>query len=360
MTVIDLTIRAVVARAVSVPLTRPISTANSVIPVAPLVLIDVATKQGVIGRSYLFCYTPLVQKAIIDLIDNMAELIVGQAVDPVLRMRELSDRFLLLGRQGLVGIVIAGFDMAFWDALGQASAMSVARLLGGNENPVQAYISHGFIDAKRDEEIIQASLDEGFTAMKIKIGRPDPRQDEATIAAVRSMIGDNVRLMVDYNQSLSVPEAIRRIRRLEKYDLEWVEEPVAAEDHIGHARVRNSVNTPIQTGENWWYPEDAARAYAAEASDFAMLDIMKIGGVTGWNAAAGYASGARLPVSSHLFIEASAHVLAVTPSAHYLEYLDVAGEILLESPMISSGTLAPKGPGLGMIWNESAVAQYLV
>ena len=115
---------------------------------------------------------------------------------------------------------------------------------------------------------------------------------------------------------------------------------------------------PIQTGENWWFPEDAARAIAARASDFAMLDIMKIGGVTGWMRAAGQAEGASLPVSSHLFVEASAHMLAVTPTAHWHEYLDIASAVLAEPIAVQGGKVQARGPGLGMDWDEKAVAKY--
>jgi mandelate racemase len=116
----------------------------------------------------------------------------------------------------------------------------------------------------------------------------------------------------------------------------------------------------IQTGENWWFPRDMAKSIAAGASDFAMLDIMKIGGVTGWLSAMGQAEAASLPVSSHLFVEASAHVLPVTPTAHWLEYLDVAGSILAEKPSVIDGSLTAVGPGLGLCWDEDAVRRYAV
>ena len=116
--------------------------------------------------------------------------------------------------------------------------------------------------------------------------------------------------MIDYNQSLKAPEATKRIAALSDFDLHWVEEPVGAEDFAGHICVREKSDIPIQTGENWWFGEDVARATQAKISDHAMLDIMKIGGVTGWMEAAAIANGAGLPISSHIFIEASAHVMA--------------------------------------------------
>jgi len=346
------------ARAVNAPLARPLRTAAGEIPSASLVLLDVMTDQGVAGRSYVFGYTPVTLRPMVDLVANLRGLLVGETVAPVERMRDFDRTFRLLGRQGLLGMVMSGLDMALWDALGQAHELSVVRLLGGEERPIPAYDSYGAIDPVADRAAIEATVRQGFKAIKIKVGTGDVETDVRTVAGVREIIGQRVRLMVDYNQTLSVPEAVRRIERLAEYDLEWVEEPVPAEDLAGHAEVRVAAAVPIQTGENWWFPEDMARAIAADACDFAMPDLMKIGGVSGWLRAMGQAEVASLPVSSHIFIEASAHVLAVTPTCHWLEYLDMAGAVIEDPPAIENGTLTPRGPGLGMTWNEDAVARY--
>jgi mandelate racemase len=123
----------------------------------------------------------------------------------------------------------------------------------------------------------------GFRAVKIKIGGGDLADDVKIVSETRRIIAPEVALMVDYNQSQTVTDAIERIRRLSEFDLVWVEEPVCADDLHGHRRVRAGVvPVPIQTGENWWFPRGMANSIAADASDLAMVDIMKIGGVTGW------------------------------------------------------------------------------
>ncbi len=353
-----LTIRDVTARAVSAPLKRPLTTSVGTIPAAPLVLIDVDTDQGVTGRAYIFGYTPVALRPLVELIANLTPQLQGKTISPFARSQEFEATFRLLGRQGLLGMAISGLDMAFWDALGRAANQPVVQLLGGECRPLPAYDSLGVIDPARDLALLEDTVEQGFKAVKIKVGAGDLQLDVDTLSAVRGVIGDDLRLMIDYNQSLTVPEAIRRITRLAEFDLEWVEEPVPAQDLAGHARVRASCNVAIQTGENWWFPEDAARAIATDASDYAMPDLMKIGGVTGWMRAAAMAEGASLPVSSHIFVEASAHVLAATPNAHYLEYLDAASAVLDNSPQISGGMLTPSGPGLGMDWDRSAVEKY--
>ena len=179
-----------------------------------------------------------------------------------------------------------------------------------------------------DEKDLKRSLDRGFRGIKIKGGDGDAENDERVVSGVRTLLGPDIALMIDFNQSLDPAEATRRIERLAPYDLHWIEEPVAQENLLGHAKVRATSPTPIQAGENWWFPRGFAEAIAAGASDFIMPDLMKCGGITGWMRIAGQAEAASIPQSSHLFAEASAHVLAVTPTAHWLEFLDFAGSIL--------------------------------
>ncbi|MCG8358843.1 MAG: hypothetical protein MI920_25020 [Kiloniellales bacterium] len=353
-----LEIRNVMARAVDVPLQRPMRTAAGEIPSAPLVLIDLETQEGVPGRAYIFGYTSVTLKPLVALLGALAEPLIGEAVAPLARMRDFEARFRLLGRQGLLGMALSGVDMALWDTLARARELPLARLLGGEPRALPAYDSYGVIDPVHDRAEIERSLERGFTAIKIKIGDGDLRKDVETVAAVRDIVGDSVGLMVDFNQSQSVPEAIRRIERLSPYDLLWAEEPVPAEDLDGHAKVRAAVPVSIQTGENWWFPQDMAKAIAAGAGDLAMPDVMKIGGVTGWLEA--LARAASLPVSSHAFVEASAHLLAVTPTAQWLEFLDKARPILQAPAEVVNGTVTPRGPGLGLEWDEKAVERYLV
>ena len=353
-----LTIQSIGARAVVAPLVRPVRTAVGTIPAAPLVLIDVATLEGVVGNAYLFAYTPVALPALHRLVLDIGRELTGMVVAPGEIMRQFDRRFRLLGWQGLVGMAISGIDMALWDALGRAADEPVASLLNGAPRAIEAYDSYGVVDLAVDAAALRASIACGFRAIKIKIGDGDLGRDVASVRAVRDLIGPDVRLMVDFNQVLDVAEAIRRIEALEPFGLHWVEEPVKAEDHRGHAMVRSAVRVPIQTGENWWHTADMEASISAGASSHAMPDLMKIGGITGWIAAAALAEQAALPVSSHLFVEASAHVMAVTPTAHLIEWLDIAGGVAAEPIKPVDGKVTARGPGLGIAWDEAAVRRY--
>jgi mandelate racemase len=123
--------------------------------------------------------------------------------------------------------------------------------------------------------------------------------------------------------------------------------------------VAEAVATPIQIGENFMGPEQMAQAIAARCGDYVMPDAQRIGGVTGWMRAAALAQGAGLELSSHLFPEASAQLLAVTPTCHWLEYVDWANPVLEEPVLVRQGQVAgAAAPGLGMKWNEKAVKKY--
>jgi mandelate racemase len=201
----------------------------------------------------------------------------------------------------------------------------------------------------------------GVRELKVKVGAGTVEDDLAVLAALREVAGDGVRLMADYNQSLSVPEALARLERLDAEGLAWVEEPVAADDADGAAVVARAARTPIQAGESWWSPAEAARHLAAGGCDHAMLDAGRIGGVTGWMRAAALAHAAGRPVSSHIYAEVSGHLLAATAGAHRLEFLPEAAPVMREPAVVRDGVLTvPDAPGTGIAWDEAVVERHRV
>ena len=353
-------IRSVRARPVVVPLKRPVKNAFGIIDSGPLVLIDVETDQGITGHAYIFAYAKITLKPLVHLVEEIGRELVGRPIVPFELMAAMDAKFRLLSWQGLVGMAVSGLDMAYWDALGQVAGRPVVELLGGSPKPIKAYDSYGVVDPVKDQKALRHSLDLGFRGIKIKGGDGDAANDERVVEGVRALLGPDIALMIDFNQSLDPVEAMRRIDLLAPYNLTWVEEPVPQENLLGHAHIKDISPIPIQAGENWWFPRGFAEAIAAKASDLIMPDLMKCGGVTGWMRIAAQADAASIPMSSHLFAEASAHMLAVTPTAHWLEFLDFAGAILTNPAKIVDGTVTAQGPGLGIEWDETAVKKYLV
>ncbi len=357
-----LTLRELRVRAVQAPMRRPLQTSGGTVRVAPLALIDLVTEEGVIGRTYLFCYTPLALKPVVQLLLDLSEFLKGDAVAPFELDAKLQRTFRLLGASGFTGMAMAGIDMAAWDALARAQGLPLARLLGGECKRVPAYNSNGLgiIGAARAAGEAAELAAPGFKAVKVRLGYPDARTDVEVVRAVRQAVGHQVLLMSDYNQSLSVAEALRRCDALADEGLAWIEEPTRADDYDGNAQIRGKSRVPIQMGENWWGPHDMAKSLAARASDFGMPDAMKIGGVTGWQRAAALAEPPGMPISSHLFPEVSAHLLAVSPTMHWLEYVDWAEPVLQQPLRFDDGfALIPDVPGTGIDWNEEQVQRHL-
>ncbi len=355
-------IQSIRARAVSVPMRRPLATSTGTLTASALLLLDLQTDAGITGRAYLFGLGAHNLKPIAALVEAMAEMVQGDAVAPFDLEKKLRQRYTLLGVHNIILFAMSGIDMAAWDALGQAQKLPLVRLLGGTPRPIPAYNSKGLgimpvkALAKEAEEL----LEEGFAAVKLRLGRPHAADDLAALRAVKKAIGPDVTLMVDFNQGLTVGEAVKRGRMIDdEGGVTWIEEPVRADDFAGCARIAREVATPIQIGENFMGPEQMAQALAAGACDYAMPDVQRIGGVTGWMRAAALAQGAGMEMSSHLFPEASCHLLAVTPTCHWLEYVDWADAILEEPQRLKDGhALIPERAGLGMRWDEKAVKKY--
>jgi mandelate racemase len=356
-----LSIRGVTTRPVVVPMSRPIRTASGTIAQAPLLLIDLETAEGVTGRAYLFGYQPFTLGPLASLVQTMVAMVRGDAVAPVDLDRKLRARFALLGTRGLPGMALSGVDMAAWDALARAASVPLVRLLGGAPQPIRAYLGNGFgvLPAAEIREAAPALSAEGLAAIKIRLGRPALDDDLAALRAARASLPDAVRLMADFNQSLTVREAIARGHALDGEGLTWIEEPVRADDLQGCAAVAAAVRTPIQLGENFAGPFEMHAALAAAAADLVMADAQQIGGVTGWLRAAALAHGFGRELSSHLFQEVSAHLLAVTPTADWLEYMPLADPVL-QDPLVPAGgaVVAPDRPGIGLEWDEAAVRRY--
>jgi mandelate racemase len=357
----DLTIAGLRVRPVAVVPDRPVQTAAGVMASAPLVLVDLQTREGIVGCSYVRCYTPLALAATAQLIEDTADVVVGARLDPDALRATLEARFRLLGLPGLVTIAIAGVEMAAWDACAKAAGVSLTRLLGGTPRPIPAYASLRTMAPGAAAEEAGEAVAQGFGGVKLKLGGGTLADDLDAIRAVRGAISTRTELMVDYNQSLAVEEALHRMRALDAEGLTWVEEPTRADDYAGHARIAARARTPVALGENWWGPADMQKSIAARASDHATLDVMKLGGVRGWLTAATLAARAGLPASSHTFPELSVQLLALAPTCHRLEYLDHAGAILAEPVRVAGGLAYPRDcPGAGLEWDESAVRRWSV
>src|ERR1700691_519456 len=252
-----LIVREVTVRAVVVPLRRPLATKEGDFSQWPLLLIDVATEQGIVGRGYLGPYLSRAAAAVRTVLADLGAGLRGRPVSPGSAFAEARGWLGLAGYQGLALAAVAGLDIALWDALAKAAGLPLARLLGGTLAPIPAYNSNGLrlIPPERVADEALELLDEGgFTALKVRVGRDRPADDIAAVRRVRAAVGDQVTLVADYHQGLGLGAALERCRALDGEGLAWIEEPLRYDDLDGHARLAGGLATPVMLGENFYGP----------------------------------------------------------------------------------------------------------
>lgn len=354
-----LTLDSVRIRGVVVPLRRPIVAKVGEFRQWPFILIDVMTKEGVVGRSYLEPYVEKSVKYIAQAITDLADALKDKPLAPLDAYRDNMRTMHLVGREGVSLIAISGLDMAIWDALAKAANVPLAVLLGATAGPVRAYNTNGLwlIPLDRVEKEAAELVAQGnFKAIKIRLGREKLKDDLAVIAAVRRAVGEDVQLMCDFNQGLAFGEALLRLHALDDQGLSWFEEPIVYDDLEGCAQLAREMKTPVQIGENIYGPRGFLKAVNARAADLYMPDLMRIGGVTGFMRSAAIAGAAGLPLSNHLYPMISTHLLRASETADWLEWSDWAEPILANPLPVKDGfAMVPDVPGVGLEWNEDAV-----
>ena len=358
-----LTLKSIRARPVVLQLRRPVVARIATLTEWPLILIDLHTEEGVIGRSYLEPYILKSMRYLIPALRDLGEMLQGRRVAPIEFYEAARKSLHFVGYEGMSMIAVAGVDMAAWDALARAAGVPLCVLLGGSIGSVPAYNSNGLwlrSPAEVASEAVELREEGGSKGLKLRLGRERVADDLATIEAVREAVGSEISLMVDFNQGLHFGEALERCHAIDDLGLAWIEEPIVYDNLEGYARLTSELRTPIQIGENFYGPRALYTALQMKACDYVMPDFMRIGGVTGWQRAAAIAAAAGIPISTHLYPEVAAHVMRVTETAHWLEWQDWANPILQQPYELKAGELhIPDVQGVGLEWDEKAIAAHL-
>ncbi|MCH2549642.1 MAG: mandelate racemase [Alphaproteobacteria bacterium] len=358
-----LTFDKISARPVVVKLNRPVVARIATMDEWPLILIDVYTKEGIIGRSYLEPYVVKSMKYLIPALKDFSDMLSGSILSPIDLYEKTRKSLHFVGYEGLSLIAVSGLDMALWDALAKAASMPLCVFLGGSIEPVKAYSSNGLwlkAPNELENEAIELLNEGAFSGIKLRLGREKISQDLQAIEVVRDVVGKDISIMVDFNQALDMGEALELCHQIDELGLYWLEEPILYDNLDGYSQLTAELKTPIQLGENFYGPRELYKSIQKKASDFVMPDFMRIGGVTGWLRSAAIAGTAGVPMSTHLYPEVGAHVMRVTETAHWLEWQDWANPVLKNPYSLKDGCLIiPNEPGLGLEWDEKVVAANL-
>ena len=265
-----------------------------------------------------------------------------------------------VGRSGLSTQAIGAFDVALWDLKAKRAGLSLAKLLGSHRDAVRCYnTSGGFLHTPLEELLVNAShsIGRGIGGIKLKVGQPDGALDVHRVEAVRKHLGDVVPIMVDANQQWDRPTAQRMCRTFEQFNLVWIEEPLDAYDHEGHAALALQFDTPIATGEMLTSAAEHGDLIRHKAADYLMPDGPRVGGITPFLKIAAKAEDAGLMLAPHFAMELHVHLAAAYPKEPWVEHFEWLEPLFNERIEIANGRmLVPQRPGLGISLSDQARA----
>ena len=351
-------------RGVSVPLNIPIVSHLGIFDYWPYICLDVYTNSKIVGKSYIGPYLLEQLPSIAHCIKALSNKFLNNNVSPHTIYNEGMKYLSLLGYKGIGLYALAAVDIALWDIISKLHNLPLAKYLGGSIKPIKTYNSSGLWLIKIKElakEAEKLRIRGNFSALKLRIGRETAKLDEISLKEVKKGAGEDVIILSDFNQCFTAKEGLRRCKELDKQGFFWFEEPIKYNEYNDLAKICFNVETPITIGENFHGIPDLIQAISSKSCDMIMPDLMRIGGISNWLKLAAIAEAYNLEVSSHLFPEVTSHLMMVTPTAEWLEWVDWQNPILVEPYKIKDGFLIiPAKPGIGIDWNEKVLEKYSV
>lgn len=353
-------------RAVSIPREAgPLSEGPGAIA-ANFITLKLRTDDGIEGIGYAGFASAVTLTALKAALDALAELTVGD--DPMMSER-IGARLLALGGSGApAGIVtraVSAIDVALWDIRGKALNQPVYRLLGGYADRVPTYAS-GHLWRTYDLDALAETgarlVEDGFSAMKFRMGgEPTHAREIERMKTMREAVGGGVSLMVDINQGWDINTTIKIGRLMADYDLFWLEDPIHHQDYAGYARVADALDTPIATGEYHYGTVPFRHMLENRSLDIVMVDLLRVGGITGFMKVAHMAEIYNLPVVSHLATEVLAHAIAAAPNGLTVEHMPWTFPLFTEEPTVEDGMIVlPQTPGLGVEFDEDRLSAHAI
>ncbi len=329
------------------------------------VTLELGTDQGLTGVGLTF-FGGALSGALREAVDGLAQLLIGE--DPMrveaaaAKLRQAAGSS---GPGGIFGLALSAVDMALWDIKGKALGQPLATLLGGHRDRVPTYASGALMRPHPVDYLAKAgprlrSL--GFRQMKMQCGaEATPAREVERVRVMRESVGDDVDLMCDINQLWRVEQAIDIGRRIEPYHLFWLEDPTACDDYAGLARIADALAMPVAAGEYVYGIAPFRQILEHRSVDIPMIDLLRVGGITQWVKVAGMAEAFNLPVVSHLIPEIHVHLIAAVPNGLTVEYMPWTLRLWEETPALEDGMLVvPSRPGLGLTFDDKAIARYEV
>lgn len=352
-------------RVVDLPFEKPITTAIHDMRSVGCVLLFIETDQGLVGQSYAFTLNAVRIKAFNEMINGFNHHLIGQ--DPTMVnaisqaiWREINPT----GYQGLTISALSTIDTALWDLVGKVAELPLHRVFGACRESIKTYASGGLWLSQSIDELVdeaQSFVQQGFRSMKVRVGSRTIEQDVERVKSLREALGDDIELLADANQAYSAKQAIRLGRRLEAFNLGWLEEPCDVHDLHGHSEVRAALDTPIATGETVYTRYGMRPLIEQRCADVLMPDLQRIGGLGEMHRVCALASAFDTPVSTHIFTEQSLSIAGSALNCISVEHMPWFSGLFNEALTISEGQIAiPERPGTGFTFNDETINRYRI
>lgn len=328
-----------------------------------IVVIEVHTDEGLVGYGYSYTdgFGGHAIKALID--TDINQLLVGK--DP-LNVRGIS-KFLLweLRQAGFAGITVlgaAGVDLALWDIYSKYTNRPIVEILGQYQEKIPMYASvAGWIGLPMEEMVARAKElyeTQHMLGVKIQVGRAGLDTDALRLEKLRTALGKEARLFIDANTILDVPTALKMSRRLEEYDIFWLEEPIPIRDIEGHKLLAAQSRIPLSTGENFFGIHDCDEYIREHAVSYMQADVIRVGGITEWMRIAANCDAHGMKISPHFVMEVTTHVQCCVPNSLFVEYIPWFQKYFEEPIRVEDGYAYPRSkPGLGLKFRDDAIAR---
>ena len=353
---------------VRLPATEPLADGPPAFgPTHDFVVLELGTDDGVQGIGVTF-FGGALTGALKTAVDALGALTIG--MDP-LRIEAITEKLLAAagssGPGGIFTLAYSAIDIALWDIKGKALGVPVSTLLGGLRDTVPTYASGALMRSSPLESVEKSAatlVERGFKQMKMQLALPGhttPAIEVERTRVIRAAIGADVDLMCDINQRWDVRQAISIGKRIEEFNLFWLEDVVAHDDHAGMAKVADALATPLAAGEYVYGPVPFRHMLEAGSVDIVMIDVLRAGGITGWMKIAAMAEAFNLPVVSHLLPEVHVHMIAAIPNGLTVEYMPWSCGLFEEVPVPRQGVLTlPAKPGLGLVLDREVLKRHAV
>ncbi len=353
----NLKITALDTTLIRVPLgQRTITDSQSTVDHVEFLQVTLETDGGITGYGMNWSYTPGLRAAQVMIDENYAPVVVGG--DPYLRKDLVKKMFYtnhFVGRVGAARVGLAAVEFALWDIVCRAAEQPLWRYLGACRTKVKAYSTDGGWLTWSEEELVRDAcslVERGFDAVKVKLGRPNPREDFARVAAVRKAVGPDIRIMTDVNCAWDLGTARFWGERLADLDVFWLEEPLQPEDVASHAELARSISVPIAVGETLYTKESFRDYLETGAARIVQADATKLAGIDEWLQVASLAAAYHRPLVPHTNVQQKLHVqlAAATPGVMMVENCYESLLDIWEEPIhVTDGHYPlPQEPGVGL------------